>query len=402
MKIPVNKPIISTEAKKNVLRALQSGWLSSAGPFVAEFEKNFAGYVGRKEGIAVSSGTAALHTALLSLGIGKGDEVIVPAFTMAACFLAVIHTGAKPIFIDAELETYNIDPKKIEEKITPRTKAIMAVHLYGHPAEMDLISEIGKKHNIPIIEDAAQAHGAELNNRKCGSLGLISCFSFYANKLIATGEGGMIVTDDPILASKARRFRDLHHSEKKRFVHDGLGFNYRMTNIQAGIGLGELKNIEKYLRKKEKMAALYERELRNVPGLKLPKKVGAVRHSYWMYAIVVDEKKFGMDRNKLRATLLQKGIDTRDFFYPPEDQPVLRSVVGNEIFPNAKYLGENGLYLPSGLAITPEEIKYVTETIREVSPNSKTLLSKGRRQNNAARKAAGRLLKVSRKAKRHF
>lgn len=363
--IPVNKPVISKEAKKNIAEAVSSGWLSSSGPFVGEFEKKFAKYLGVKHAVSVSSGTAALHIALLSLDIKNGDEVIVPAFTMAATWMAVLYVGAKPVFVDCELETYNIDINKIEEKITKKTKAIIPVHIYGHPCEMDKIMAIAKKHKIYVVEDAAEAHGGEYKNKKCGSFGDINCFSFYANKIIATGEGGMVVTNDEKLNYKANKYKDLCHSDKKRFIHDKLGYNYRMTNLQAAVGMGELKNINKYIRKKQWMANFYNKGLKDIPGIKIPTTKPGVKNVYWMYGIVVDKDKFGLSRDELRLRLKEKGIDTRDFFYPPEDQPVLRKKIRNQRFLNAKYLSENGLYLPSGLAITKQQVNRVIEAIKK-------------------------------------
>lgn len=364
--IPVNEPVISKEAKANVEKALSSGWLSSAGPFVREFEESFAKYIGVKHAISVTSGTAALHVALLSLGIGKGDEVIIPAFTMGATWMAVMHTGATPVFVDCELETYNIDPAKIEEKTTPKTKAILPVHIYGHTCEMDEILTIAKKRNLFVIEDAAEALGGEYKGKKCGSMGNINCFSFYANKIVTCGEGGMIVTNDDKLAHEAGKFKDLYHSDKKRFIHEKLGYNFRMTNVQAAIGLGELANIEKYLENKQEMARQYEEGLKHVPGIRLPTTMSYVKNTFWMYGIIIDEDKFGIDRDALRDKLKQDGIDTRDFFYAPEDQPLLKDIIGSQTFPNTKFLSANGLYLPSGLAITEKQIKFVCAAIKRL------------------------------------
>lgn len=367
MKVSVNEPIISKEARDNVTEALASGWLSSSGPFVSEFEEKFSGYLGVKYGVAVSNGTAALHVSLLSLGIGAGDEVIVPAFSMGACFLSVLHAGAKPIFVDCELETYNIDTDKIEEKITPKTKAIMAVHTYGHACDMDRINAIARKHNLKVIEDSAEAHGGTYKGKKCGTLGDIGCFSFYANKIITTGEGGMIVTNDKSLAEAARKFKDLCHSDKKRFVHEKVGYNYRLTNLQAAVGLGELTHIEEYLEKKNAMAKRYGEGLKNISGIKIPVTKSGITNVFWVYAILIDEKKFGMSRDALRKALQERGIGTRDFFYPPEEQPVLKDIVGKEKFPNASVAGSNGLYLPSGLAITDKQIDYIIGVIKKIA-----------------------------------
>ena len=366
MKIPVNQPVISSQAKKNVFYAVNTGWLSSQGPYVKKFENLFAKRFGAKYAISVSSGTAALHVALLSLGIGPGDEVIVPAFTMAASWMSVIYTGARPVFVDCELETYNIDVHQIERKITKKTKAIMPVHIYGHACEMDAILKLAKKYRLSIIEDAAEACGGEYKKKKCGAIGDVGAFSFYANKIITTGEGGMIITNNKKIATQATKFRDMCHSDKKRFIHDDIGFNYRITNLQAAVGLGELGNIQKYIRKKIQMAKIYNTGLKSISGIKIPATRPGVKNIYWMYGIVVQKKQFGISRDTLRSELEKQGIDTRDFFYSPDDQPALKKYLDKEKFPNTRFLSENGLYLPSGLAITSRQIHSVISAIKKI------------------------------------
>lgn len=363
----MNAPVISKEARRNVQACLESGWVSSAGPYVRQFEEAFATYVGRKYGIAVSNGTAALHVALCAAGVAPGDEVIVPAFTMIATIFSVLYTGATPVFIDCELETFNMDTSQIEARITPRTKAILPVHLFGHPCEMDVIEKIAQKHGLLVIEDAAEAHGALFRGRKCGSFGDLSCFSFYANKIITTGEGGMILTDDETLAKKARKYRDLCHSDSKRFIHEDVGFNYRLTNLQAAIGLGELHNIEHYLAKKKHIAQQYQKRLSSIPGLRLPTTRPHVTNVHWMYAVLIDPVEFGMNKETLRQKLREHQIDTRDLFYPPEDQPALKKRFNlKTIHPNAAYAAHNGCYLPSGLALTDAQIDRVCSTIQAI------------------------------------
>lgn len=362
MFVPVNEPLLSREAKRNVRKAVNSGWISSSGAFVCEFERAFAQRYRVKHAVTVANGTAALHVALLALGIGKGDEVIVPAFTMAASWMAVMFTGAVPVFVDCELGTFNIDVSRIEEKITKKTKAIMPVHIYGHPCDMKRILTIARTHDLYVIEDAAEAHGALYHGKLAGTLGDIGCFSFYGNKIITTGEGGMIVTNNRALADECRKLKDLHHSER-RFIHDGIGFNYRMTNMQAAIGCGELAHLDEYVKKKQWMAGLYTKLLRGVPGISLPHTKKGVRNVYWMYAILVDKEVFGLGKDDLRTALKGRGIDTRDFFYSPEDQPVLRPIIKRGRYPNTKYVADNGLYLPSGLAITENQIRYTCNII---------------------------------------
>ena len=311
--IPVNAPLITEEAKKLVMQALDEGWISSAGPYLTQFETEFAKYLVVKHAIAVNTGTAALHVALLTLGIGEGDEVIVPAFTMAASWMAIMYTGATPIFVDVDPDTYTLDPALIEAKITSHTKAIMPVHIYGHPADMDPILALAKKHHLFVIEDAAEAHGATYRGEKVGGIGHVNAFSFYANKIVTTGEGGMVTTDDDKLADLARRYRDLCHSPAKRFIHDRLGYNYRLTSLQAALGLGELREIDKFLAQKSHMAKLYQQGLEGVKGLTLPVTRDWATNVYWMYAVVVDPKILGFPKDELREKLLKKGVDTRDF-----------------------------------------------------------------------------------------
>jgi len=292
---------------------------------------------------------------------------------MGATWLAVLYTGAKPVFVDCELENFNINVKEIEKKITRKTKVIIPVHIYGHAAEMSAIMKIAKKHKIDVLEDAAEACGGEYKRKKCGSFGRINAFSFYANKIITTGEGGMVVTNDEDLAIKSRQFRDLHHSLKKRFIHDGVGFNYRMTNLQGALGCGELVHIEEYLLKKQYMASIYNLLLNDVPGITLPKTKNYVKNTYWMYGIVIDETKYGMDKDKLRDALKQEGIETRDFFYSPSAQPVLKKYLKKrESFPNTEKIEKTGFYIPSGLALTDTQMIMVAGAIKKFTRHIKS------------------------------
>jgi len=372
--IPVNEPVISPQAKANVREALDTGWLSSAGPFVTRFEQDFARFLGVRHAVAVANGTAALHVALLALGIGPGDEVIVPAFTMASSWMAVLYTGAKPVFVDCDLDTYNLNPALIAKAVTPRTKAIMPVHIYGHPVDMDPVLTTAKKLGLKVIEDAAEAHGAEYKGRLTGTMSDIACFSFYANKIVTTGEGGMLVTDNAALAHAARKYMDLYHSDAKRFIHEKLGFNFRLTNLQAAVGVGELANIKRYLAKKIRMAKKYANGLKNIPGITLPPRRPWAKNVYWMYAIRVDPAKFGLTKDELRIQLKDRGIDSRDFFYPPDSQPVLAELgVKLGSYPVCRLVSETGLYLPSGLAITDAQIAQVCQAIREVHKHARKI-----------------------------
>ncbi len=368
MQVPVNQPVITDAAKAYVADAMETGWVSSAGPYVEKFETAFAQYIGVKHAVTVTSGTAALHVSLLSLDVGPGDEVIVPDFTMIASVFAIIYTGATPVFVDVDPETYNIDVSLIEKKITKKTKAIMPVHIYGHSVDMEPLLKLAKKHHLPVIEDAAEAHGALYKGKKCGSMGTINCFSFYGNKIVTTGEGGMIVTNDDALAERARRLKDLAHIPEKRFWHDELGYNYRMTNLQAACGLGQLESIEKFLEHKRWMTAAYEKRLKSIKGLRLPITKDYASNVYWMYSILVGED-FPLTRDELRAVLKEKGIDTRDFFPSTTQQPIIRKLYPTkERFPVSERIAERGLYLPSGLALTEEQLQYVCDSICEVCP----------------------------------
>lgn len=360
--IPVNSPLITQESKDLVSKTLAEGWISSAGPYIERFEQEFAAYLGVKHAIFVNSGTAALHVALLALGIGPGDEVIVPAFTMASSWMAIMYCGAKPVFVDVDPAIYTLNPDLIEDALTPHTRAIMSVHIYGHPADMDPILVIAKKHNLAVIEDAAEAHGATYKGDLTGTLGDINAFSFYANKIVTTGEGGMCTTNDDALADLSRRYRDLCHSPNKRFIHDLLGYNYRATSLQAALGLGSLHAISSSLKQKQHMAKLYTQGLRGIPGLTLPTTRDWATHVYWMYAILIDPAKFGMTKDQLRVKLREKGVDTRDFFYAPCDQPLLHT---KKHFPVTEKIASCGLYLPSGLALTDQEIQTVIDKLRE-------------------------------------
>lgn len=367
MHVPVNEPVITAQAKDYVNDALDTGWVSSAGPYIERFEEAFAALLGAKHAVTTNTGTAALHLAMATLGIGSGDEVIVPDFTMIATVNAVLYTGAKPVFVDAEPETFNIDVTKIEAAITPRTKVILPVHIYGHPCDMDPILAFAAKHGLKVVEDAAEVHGARYKGRFCGEIGDIGCFSFYGNKIVTTGEGGMLVTNDSALAERARRLKDLAHSPTKRFWHEELGYNYRMTNLQAALGLGQLESIVAFLAQKEWMAAEYGKRLGAIKGLRLPITKPWATNVHWMYAVVVEDA-FGLSKDELRAQLHDRGVDTRDFFYSSASQPVVRKLAGTQgPFPVSERLARTGLYLPSGLALTQAQLDHVCDAITDIA-----------------------------------
>jgi perosamine synthetase len=359
--IPVCEPKLGTKELEYVIDCIKTNWISSKGKYISEFEEKFSKYCGAKYGIATSSGTTALHLALASLGIKAGDEVIIPTFTMIATANSVTYTGAKSVLVDSEPQTWNIDPNKIEEKITPRTKAIMVMHTYGHPCDMDPILEIAEKHDLWVIEDAAEAHGAEYKGKKAGSLGDIACFSFYANKIITTGEGGMVVTSDEKIAEMARLLRD-QAFEEKRFLHRYVGFNYRITNLQAAIGVAQMELIDESVKTRRRNAELYNSLLKEVEGVTLPPEATWAKNVYWMYTVLIEDS-FGMSRDDLMNFLKENGVDTRSAFYPIHIQPVYAEQFKGERFPVAEELSRKGLNLPSGNTLTKEQIEYIVKVI---------------------------------------
>lgn len=367
--IPVCEPTFVENELKYVTDCLKTNWISSKGKYIEKFEKIFSKFCNAKYGISCCNGTTALHLALETLGIGKGDEVIIPTFTMIATCNAVIYAGAKPVLVDSEPETWNIDVSKIEEKITKKTKAIMPVHTYGHTVDMDPLLDIAQDHDLFIVEDAAEAHGAEYKNKRTGSLGDIGCFSFYANKIITTGEGGMITTNNEEFAERASSLRN-HAFGKPRFLHKELGFNYRMTNIQAAIGLAQMEKADTLVNSRIKNAQLYNSLLRDVKGITIPPKKDWAKNVYWMYGILV-ENEFGIDASTLREELMKKGIETRSFFIPMHKQPVYKK--NDERFPNtsgeypvSEQLAKKGFYLPSSSHLTKEQIVTIVEAIKSL------------------------------------
>lgn len=361
--IPVAEPNLSGNELKYVKDCIETGWISSIGEYVKKFEEGFSKYCGTKYGIAVANGTVALHLALEALGIKKGDEVIIPALTFVATANAVKYTGAKPIFIDSEPRTWNMNPAKIEEKISSKTKAIIPVHLYGHPCDMDRIKEIAEKHNLAIIEDAAEAHGAEYKGKKVGSLSTISCFSFYGNKILTSGEGGMCLTNDERLAEKIGQLKDHGMSKERRYYHPQLGYNYRLTNIQAAIGLAQLEKIEKTIETKRKNAKLYNSLLKDVKGITLPIEEPWAKNVYWMYSILV-EKGYKLKRDELMTKLKNEGIDTRPFFIPLHKMPYLNEGLK---LPVAESLSEKGMNLPSSTKLTKEQIEFISDALKKLN-----------------------------------
>jgi perosamine synthetase len=338
----------------------------TAGAYIPHFEEAVAAYCGKKHGIAASSCSTALILAIASLQLQKGDEVIVSALTNIATALAVVHNGAIPVPVDSEIDTWNIDPARIEEKLTSRTRAILPVHIYGHPCDMDPIMDIARRHNLYVIEDAAESQGATYKGVMTGGMGDIGCFSFYANKIITTGEGGMLTTDDDQLADMMRLLRNLSFGKKSRFMHEYAGYNYRMTNIEAAIGLAQMKRIDYFIDRKRYIADYYNRALKGLRGLRLPVEKNYAINVYWMYCIVVEDE-FGLTRDQLMQTLAEKGIETRQMFTPMNVQPVFHKMglfTGRDVAcPVAEDIGRKGLYLPSGTRLSDDQLDYICNAV---------------------------------------
>lgn len=366
--IPVNEPLLNGNEKKYLCECIDSGWISSEGPFVKEFEQKMSAAVHRKYGIAVSNGTAALEVAVQALGIGEGDEVIMPTFTIISCAMAVTKVGAVPVLVDSNLYTWNMNADEIESKITPKTKAIMVVHLYGLPVEVDKVLALAHKYHLKVIEDAAEMHGQMYKGKPCGSFGDISTFSFYPNKHITTGEGGMVVTDDKELAERCRMLRNLCFRKDVRYIHDEISDNYRFTNIQAAVGLAQLERLEEIVKRKRNMGRYYTERLCGMEGLILPiERADYADNIYWVYGLVLD-KDVSVDNRTVQRLLAQEGIGSRTFFWCMHEQPVYCNAGAfmNQSFPNAEYLARKGFYIPSGLALTREQMEKVVFGVRKV------------------------------------
>jgi perosamine synthetase len=349
---------------------LRSGWISSLGPYIERFERAFAEYVGVSHAIAVCNGTTGLHLALHALGIGPGDEVLVPDLTFVATAHAVLMVGATPIFVDVEQDTWCMDPLAAERAITPRTRAIIPVHLYGHPADMDAFQRLADKHGLFILEDAAEAHGAEYHNRRVGSIGKVGVFSFYGNKIITTGEGGMITTNDAKLATRLRYLKDHGMSQKKRYYHTELAFNYRMTNIQAALGLAQLEQIETFIAKRRIIFRWYTHYLSDIPGIMLNAERPGTRNVYWMVSIVLPSD-YPLKRDELMVALRERGIDSRPFFVPMHSLPHIAKYKtysrDGEGCPHATRLGAQGLNLPSGSNLEESDVQLISNIIKELT-----------------------------------
>jgi perosamine synthetase len=367
--IPVNEPLLDGNEKRYLTECIETGWISSEGPFVKSFEEKFAERLGRKHAIAVSNGTAALDAAVESIGITDGDEVIMPTFTIISCVAQIIRNGGKPVFIDADPFTWNMDVHAIEERITPRTKAIMAVHIYGLPVDMDPLILLAKKYNLFLVEDAAEMIGQTYKGKACGSFGDLSTLSFYPNKHITTGEGGMILTDNDDLADQCRSLRNLCFKPEQRFVHDRLGWNLRMTNMQAALGLAQLERLDEFVRRKRLMGRIYHDSLGDIEGAQLPlPSTEYADNIYWVFGLVLNAN-LGLTGAEAIQKLANCGVGCRPFFYPMHRQPILidMGVAGNsDSCPVSENLYEYGFYIPSGLALNEENIRNVAAEVRKI------------------------------------
>jgi perosamine synthetase len=366
--ISVNQPLFEGNEKKYLAECIDTGWISSDGPFVKRFEKEFSLRMGRKHGIAVTNGTAALDVAIEALGIGKGDEVILPTFTIISCILQIIRSGAIPVLIESDPETWNMDVNQIEAKITSRTKAIMVVHTYGLPVNMNTVLDICKKYDLKLIEDAAEQIGQCYKGRPCGSFGDISTVSFYANKHITAGEGGMILTNDDTLAMKCQELRNLCFQSDKRFIHEKLGWNLRMTNLQAAVGVAQLEQLDKFLEKKRWIGNVYNNLLSDLKEVQLPlKATDYADNIYWVYGLTL-KNSVKFEASEIIKHLFKLKIGCRPFFYPMHQQPILKKLgfFQGEKYPIAEKLYQRGFYIPSGLALNENELKKVANTLKNI------------------------------------
>ena len=374
--IPVNEPLLNGNEKKYLCECIDTGWISSEGPFVKRFEEQMAATVGRRHGIAVCNGTAALEAAVAALELEPGDEVIMPSFTIISCAAAIVRCGCVPVLVDSDPVTWNMDIEQLKSRVETeieikgnrKIKAIMVVHIYGLPVDMDPVLELARKYGLKIIEDAAEMHGQTYRGRPCGSFGDVSTFSFYPNKHVTTGEGGMVLTDDDRLAERCRSLRNLCFQPKKRFVHEELGYNFRMTNLQAALGVAQLERLDEFVEHKRRMGERYTELLSKVEGLELmPRKTGYADNIYWVYGVVL-KNEVSFDAEDAMRRLGQKGIGTRPFFWPMHEQSVFRKMglFEGERYPVAERLARRGFYIPSGMALTEGQMIEVAEGVKNM------------------------------------
>lgn len=362
IKYPIAQPTLTELERRNLMEAFDSGWISSKGQYISKFEEEFSAYIGAEYGISCTNGTAALHLALLALGIGKGDEVIIPNITFVSPANAVLYTGAKPTLVDVDEQYWGLDPNRIEEKITSHTKAIIVVHLYGHPCDMDPIRKVAENNGLFIIEDCAEAHGAEYKGKKVGTFGDVSIFSFYANKIITTGEGGMLITNEEHIDSISRVLRDHGMSPNKKYWHDIIGYNYRMTNLQAAIGLAQLRNINSYIKAKRRIAKYYSRNL--TKAFSIQPEMQWAKNIYWLTTILNFKLSNYSSRDNFINELLKNGVEARPVFYPLNQMPPYRN---SGKFPNSVRISQIGLNLPSSPSLTERDLEAICYTLVEIT-----------------------------------
>jgi perosamine synthetase len=371
--IPVSAPLLDGNEKRYLAECIDSGWISSEGPFVARFEEAFAGRIGAAHGVAVCNGTAALETALYALGVGEGDEVVMPAFTIISCATAALRLGARPVLVDVDPETWCMDATQVEARLTPKTKVVMPVHIFGHAVDMDPLLALRAKHGFKLLEDAAEAHGAEYCSGaqggrwlRCGAIGDAAATSFYANKIVTTGEGGMVLTADADVAARARAYRNLCFRPERRFYHTELGYNFRLTNLQAAVGLAQVERIDAFIEKKRRLAGVYGRALATVPGVRFMPVRPWAKSVYWVYAVELDPA-LGLDAVTVTERLGKRGIGTRPFFLGLHRQPVLRErgLFAGEAYPHTDHAYRLGFYLPGGLTLTDADVAQVVTALKE-------------------------------------
>ena len=364
--VPVSEPLIGDNVLPLVRECIESGWISSEGSFIQDFESKWARYCGTAHGVAVANGTCALQVAVRALALEPGAEIILPSFTIISCVIAILEAGCVPVLVDVEPDTWNVDLDKLEAKITSRTRALMPVHMFGHPVDMKRLMAIAEGNGLRVVEDAAEAHGAQVEGRKVGGIGDLGCFSFYANKIITTGEGGMVITNDDALAERLRSLRNLCFRSDRRFRHTEIGHNYRLTNLQAAVGVAQVDRIEEHIRHKRWMAKNYRSRLAGLP-IALPVERDWAKNVYWMFGIVLDDE-VPLDAITFASELRLRGVDTRPLFLGMHEQPVLQEMgyfIG-ESYPVTERLAGRGLYLPSGLTLTKTQIEFVCAAVHDV------------------------------------
>jgi perosamine synthetase len=366
--VPVNEPLLDGNEEKYLVECIRTGWISSEGPFVRRFEEQFSARVGRKHGVAVSNGSVALDAAVVAMGIGPGDEVILPTSTIISCAAAIVRAGATPVLVDCDPRTWNMDPDLVGARITPRTRAIMVVHIFGLPVDMDPLLALARQHGLKVIEDAAEVIGQTYRGRPCGSFGDVSTFSFYPNKHVTTGEGGMIVTDDAALAERCRGLRNLCFKPEQRFVHDELGWNFRLTNLQAALGVAQLERLDQSVSIKRRMGTRYTELLKGTRGIQLPvTRTPYADNVYWVYGLVLEDG-VPFDAREAMARLAKSGIGTRPFFWPMHEQPVFRrmGLFAGERYPAAERVARRGFYIPSGMALIDAQMRRTAQAVKDL------------------------------------